>query len=81
MRSSTLLFSVLGATVLAAPTFPDVNMEVVKPEGVDSISEYFTLLAAKVQQSRMAASAPTCDLGKAVLPQSRCQNLDSPKHH
>lgn len=74
MRSSTLLLSVLGASVLAAPTFPDVNMEVVKPEGVDSISEYFTLLAAKVQQSRMASSAPACDLSNAVLPQSGCRH-------
>ncbi|KAK1833353.1 hypothetical protein QBC39DRAFT_50161 [Podospora conica] len=69
MRSSTLLLSVLGATVLAAPTFPDVNMEAVNPEGVDTISEYFTLLAAKVHENRVKPSGYTCDLTKAVLPQ------------
>jgi len=69
MRASTLLLSVLGSTVFAAPTFPDVNMDAVKPAGVDSLSEYFTMLAAKVQQSRMMAAVPLCDLSKAVLPQ------------
>lgn len=69
MRTSALLLSVLGAVVSAAPTFPDVNLAALQTEGVNSVSEYFTLLAEKVQQSRMMSEIPVCDLSQAVLPQ------------
>jgi len=71
MQFSALLLSALGATaVYAAPTFPDLNLEAAKPTGVETMTEYFTMLAAKVQQSRLMSAAPICDLSKAVMPQA-----------
>jgi hypothetical protein len=71
MQLSTLLLSALGATaVYAAPAFPDLNVAAASPEGIETMSEYFTMLAQKVQQSRQMAAAPVCDLSKAVLPEA-----------
>jgi len=70
MQLSTFILSALGATaVYAAPAFPDLNMAAASPGGIETMSEYFSMLAAKVQQSRLMSAAPVCDLSKAVIPE------------
>lgn len=69
MRASTFLVTALSATVYAAPVFPDFNVLPATQEKVDTMTEYFTMLARKVQQGKMMSAAPICDLSKAVMPQ------------
>ncbi len=70
MRASTLLVSVLGgAAVFAAPVFPDLNAAEAEPKSIDGMTEYFTLLARKVQESKALGAAPVCDLSRATLPE------------
>ncbi|KAL2259596.1 hypothetical protein VTK26DRAFT_6686 [Humicola hyalothermophila] len=68
MHASLLLLSGLIASAWAAPAFPQVVPEVVVPKSVQAISEYFNLLAGKVQESRQLGFAPTCDLSSVSLP-------------
>ncbi|KAK0651767.1 hypothetical protein B0T16DRAFT_321564 [Cercophora newfieldiana] len=71
MQLSTLLLSALSATVVyGAPSFPDLNLGAASPDGIETMTEYFTMLAAKVQQSRLMSAAPVCDLSKAVMPEA-----------
>ncbi|KAL2126127.1 hypothetical protein VTI74DRAFT_1641 [Chaetomium olivicolor] len=67
MRAS-LLLSALSATAWAAPTFPKITADASIPENIRTISEYFNLLATKVQDSRILANPPVCDLSKVSLP-------------
>ena len=71
MLSSVLLVPVLAASVFAAPTFPSINTDATLPESISVMSDYFNLLADKVQQSRLMSDVAACDLSKAVLPTSR----------
>lgn len=68
MHASILLVSTLGAAVLAAPTYPELNVNAAMPGSIDTVSNYFNTLAAKVQESRKMSAAPVCDLSKAQLP-------------
>jgi hypothetical protein len=63
-----LLASALGAAVYAAPTYPQLNMDAALPSGLETMSEYFNMLAEKVQANRYMSEAPTCDLSRAVMP-------------
>ncbi|KAI1371537.1 hypothetical protein F4677DRAFT_309787 [Hypoxylon crocopeplum] len=68
MYASTLLVSLLGAsTVIAAPTWPTLNLGAAKPDGLDTVSEYFNMLAEKVETGKFMAAAPVCDLSKAQM--------------
>ncbi|KAK3940792.1 hypothetical protein QBC46DRAFT_363800 [Diplogelasinospora grovesii] len=69
---ASLLLTALSATsvVFAAPTYPDLNAAAARPGGIDTMSEYFNLLARKVANSKQMAVAPVCDLSKAQLPAS-----------
>ncbi|ORY71595.1 malate dehydrogenase [Pseudomassariella vexata] len=68
MRSSIILASVLGAlTVLAAPTSPSLNLNSALPGQAETVTEYFNMLAQKVQEGRSMAVAPVCDLSKAKM--------------
>ncbi|GAB1314884.1 Malate dehydrogenase [Madurella fahalii] len=66
MQLSLLLASALGVSVWAAPAFP--NIEAIVPDNIQALSEYFNLLASKVQESRGMAMAPVCDLSAVALP-------------
>ncbi|KAH8652500.1 hypothetical protein BX600DRAFT_553870 [Xylariales sp. PMI_506] len=71
MKPSIILSSVLGAcTVMAAPTWPSLNLNAVQPGSLETVSDYFNMLAQKVQQSRTMSTAPVCDLSKAVMAQA-----------
>ncbi|KAI0377459.1 hypothetical protein F5Y04DRAFT_178497 [Hypomontagnella monticulosa] len=68
MYASTLLVSFLGAsTVIAAPTWPTLNWDAAKPDGLDTVSEYFNMLAQKVESGKWLSSAPICDISKAQM--------------
>ncbi|XXH00443.1 hypothetical protein Hte_006788 [Hypoxylon texense] len=68
MYASTLLVSLLGAsTVIAAPTWPAFNWDAAKPDGLNTVSEYFNMLAQKIEIGKLMAAAPVCDLSKAQM--------------
>jgi hypothetical protein len=68
MRASILLASAFGASVFAAPASPTLNADAASPSGLDTVAEYFNMLATKVQESKNMAAAPVCDLSKAQQP-------------
>jgi hypothetical protein len=69
MRLSTTLIPVLSAVALAAPQFPVLNVQAAMPDdGLVTLSEYFNLLAQKVQANKVMSSAPVCDMKNAKLP-------------
>lgn len=67
MLLSTALVPLGAAIVLAAPVLPDFNAEA--PGSLQCVSDYFNLLAEKVQNLRFMSAEPVCDLSKAVLPE------------
>jgi hypothetical protein len=72
MHSSIFLSSALSAlAVMAAPTWPSLNPGAALPGASQSVSDYFNMLAQKVQQGRQMSSAPVCDLSTVELPQGR----------
>ena len=76
MRFSAVLVPVLAAVAHAAPVYPELGDEVV-PRNLEAVSEYFNLLAKKVQISRSTGYEPTCDLSKARMPIGKPQTLPS----
>jgi hypothetical protein len=68
MHSSFFLVAALAAGALAAPVYPDLNTDAALPGAEDTMSQYFNMLADKIQQSRMMSATPVCDLSRAVLP-------------
>jgi hypothetical protein len=68
MHASLLFVSALAASVWAAPTFPKITEDASVPNSLRSVSDYFNLLATKVQESRLLAVPPTCDLSQLSLP-------------
>lgn len=68
MHASLLFVSALAASAWAAPAFPKISEDAGVPDSVRSISDYFNLLATKVQESRTLAAPPTCDLSHLSLP-------------
>ncbi|KAK2072296.1 hypothetical protein P8C59_006658 [Phyllachora maydis] len=67
LGSIILALAALGAGALAAPVTPNLDVAAGTPGGMDALSEYFNLLASKVQQSRTMAVAPVCDMAHAVI--------------
>ncbi|CAJ2508101.1 Uu.00g092870.m01.CDS01 [Anthostomella pinea] len=69
MLVSILLAAALGASsIVAAPTWPSLNWDAAKPDGLETVSEYFNMLALKVEAGKQLSSAPVCDMSKAVMP-------------
>ena len=68
MLSSVLLVPALAASVFAAPTFPSINTDAALPGSITVMSDYFNMLADKVQQSRLMSDVAVCDLSKAAVP-------------
>ena len=60
--------SALCAVALASPTLPYSPGAAERPVEMKVLSEYFGMLAHKVQQGRLMAQAPVCNLDNAVLP-------------
>ncbi|KAI1768705.1 hypothetical protein GGR53DRAFT_347846 [Hypoxylon sp. FL1150] len=78
MYASTLLVSLLGtSTVFAAPTWPAFNWDAAKPDGLATVSEYFNMLAQKIEVGKLMATAPVCNLSAAQMATAP-QPLDPP---
>lgn len=74
MHPSTFLVSslaIFGAH--AAPALPKIDLKnVANPAAaLDALSDYFNLIASKVQTSKVQPVAPICDLSKAQMPTSK----------
>ncbi|KAL1842057.1 hypothetical protein VTJ49DRAFT_6127 [Mycothermus thermophilus] len=65
MRATFFLTSALAASVSAAPAFPNFVPDI--PDNLRALSNYFNLLATKVQEGRFT-TAPVCDLSQVSLP-------------
>lgn len=68
MRSGAIWAAILAASVRAAPAFPSLELKDNSADALQKLSDYFNLIAAKIQDSRNLASAPSCDLSKARMP-------------
>lgn len=70
MRFSTVLVSAFAVAVSAAPTFPNFNIkDATNPsDTLEALSDYFNLLASKVQLAKVLNEAPTCDVTTAKMP-------------
>lgn len=72
MRASLFLSALSVSSVMAAPVLPEINANsAATADSLKKVSEYFNLLAVKVQQSKFEGAAPTCDLSKVVMPQGK----------
>lgn len=70
MRFSALLLPAMALVATAAPSGPKVAITE-KTDATDAmsrVSDYFNLLADKVQVAKVASKAPVCDLSKAYMP-------------
>jgi len=65
MRTSLWIASALCTVGLSAPTLPP---SAAPPGDMTVLSDYFNLLASKVDASRSLSSAPVCDLSQASMP-------------
>ncbi|KAI0454516.1 hypothetical protein F5B21DRAFT_474942 [Xylaria acuta] len=81
MYGSTILVALLGAssTVFAAPAWPQLKSELTNTAGFDAVSEYFNLLAQKVDAARLLNFAPACDVSKAQMPTLSTNPLPPPE--
>ncbi|KAK1774883.1 hypothetical protein QBC45DRAFT_384545 [Copromyces sp. CBS 386.78] len=70
MRASLFLSVLSVSSVMAAPVLPEINANSAHADSLKKVSEYFNLLAVKVQQSKFESAVPTCDLSKVVMPQA-----------
>ncbi|WYZ46514.1 hypothetical protein EsH8_IX_000739 [Colletotrichum jinshuiense] len=79
MRCSVSLAPALASLALAAPTYPTLNLQATLPGTIEHISEYFNMLATKVQATRYLSAAPVCDLSAAKLPEAATDTLGKPR--
>lgn len=68
MRTTILLSALYATTALAAPKYPEFNVNAANPTSTDDLSQYFNLLAQKISSGKQMATSPVCDLSKAALP-------------
>lgn len=69
MYGSIILTTLLGASaVFAAPTWPQLKSGLANSVGHEAVSDYFNLLAQKIDAARLTSFAPTCDMSKAQMP-------------
>ncbi|KAG5981152.1 hypothetical protein E4U55_003239 [Claviceps digitariae] len=68
MRPSTVVFAIWAVAANAAPSFPILDLKHNPMGAMTSLSDYFNLLASKVQAAKTLSSAPSCDLSKAHMP-------------
>lgn len=74
MRPSTFLVSTLAIFgAHAAPVAPKIDLKnVANPAAaLDALSNYFNLIASKVQTAKVQPVAPVCDMSKAQMPTSK----------
>ncbi|KAI1436015.1 hypothetical protein GGR50DRAFT_263162 [Xylaria sp. CBS 124048] len=82
MVRSTIVAVLLGAsTTFAAPTWPHPNWNFTasNTDGRSAVSEYFNLLAEKINAAKHTTVAPVCDLSKAQIPTGATPSLPAPQ--
>jgi hypothetical protein len=62
------IVSALCAVVLSAPTLSFSSVAAERRTEMKILSDYFQMLASKVQEGRNMAQAPVCDVSKAQMP-------------
>ncbi|KAL2170086.1 hypothetical protein VTG60DRAFT_5181 [Thermothelomyces hinnuleus] len=77
MHPSLLFASALVASAWAAPAYPKFDAASSLPDSIRALSDYFNLLASKVQDSRILDVAPVCDLSQVPQP-AGAADLPSP---
>ncbi|GAP87581.1 putative malate dehydrogenase [Rosellinia necatrix] len=79
MHGSTILATFLGASaVFAAPAWPQVKSGLANTIGHEAVSDYFNLLAQKIDVAKLSSFAPSCDVSKAQMPTLSADPLSSP---
>ncbi|KAK2736097.1 golgi membrane protein [Colletotrichum kahawae] len=78
MRFASLLVPTLASLALAAPTYPTLNLNSALPGNIEDISEYFNMLATKVQALKYLSAEPVCDLTKAKMISRAAEELPPP---
>ncbi|KAK2024706.1 malate dehydrogenase [Colletotrichum zoysiae] len=78
MHCQKILLPALASLALAAPTYPTLNLQAALPGSIEHISEYFNMLATKVQATRYLSAAPVCDLSVVKLPKPAIETLGGP---
>jgi hypothetical protein len=68
MLSSLWVMSALCALTLSAPTLTYSTQSTEPQAEVEQLSQYFQLLASKVQTGKGTGQAPSCNPGNAVMP-------------
>ncbi|KLU91477.1 malate dehydrogenase [Magnaporthiopsis poae ATCC 64411] len=68
MHASIIFTSALFASAYAAPAYPALNMDAAMPGSIMAVSDYFNMLARKVQEQKAMSQTPVCDLSMAQLP-------------
>jgi hypothetical protein len=68
MRQSVLLVAALMSVGYGSPSYPQLVVDDGLPGSQQTVSDYFNLVASKVQQSRLMSAAPACDLSQAKVP-------------
>jgi hypothetical protein len=75
MLSQVWITSALCAIAMAAPSL--APGAAARPQEMKVLTEYFQMLATKVQAGKLMGAVPVCDLSKAVLPVAG-KSLDEP---
>ncbi|KAK2058135.1 malate dehydrogenase [Colletotrichum caudatum] len=78
MHCQRILLPALASLALAAPTYPTLNLQAALPGSIEHISEYFNMLANKVQATRYLSAAPVCDLSVVKMPKPAIETLGGP---
>lgn len=66
MLSKVWIMSAMCIGAMAAPTLNVAAITV--PSEMQALSDYFQLLASKIQEGKHMAAAPVCDVSAAKLP-------------
>lgn len=70
MRASTFLVSALAAVATAAPKYPEFDLKTMQEPGaaLETLSNYFNMIAYKTQAAKVIGKPPVCDISTAQMP-------------
>jgi hypothetical protein len=70
MRASTLLLPAMAMLAAAAPKYPEFDLKHMKEPGaaLETLSNYFNLIAYKTKAAKVIGRPPVCDVSTAQMP-------------
>jgi hypothetical protein len=70
MRASTLLLPAMAMLATAAPKYPEFDLKHMKEPGaaLETLSNYFNLIAYKTKAAKVIGRPPVCDVSTAQMP-------------